>query len=76
MRLFCGCWPRRISGARSAWIGQVIAPQTVAEVKALQHNVARGTPFGSDAWVRQTADTSGLESTLRPRGRPKKGGVV
>jgi len=34
-----------------------------------------GAPFGSDVPVRQTADTWGLESTRRSRGRPKKDGV-
>jgi len=58
------------------WIHQVNAPQTAAAVKALQHSADRGTPFGSNAWVRQTGGALALESTLRPRGRPKKSNVV
>jgi hypothetical protein len=32
----------------------------------------RGAPFGSQLWVRETAVRQVLESTLRPRGRPRK----
>jgi len=34
--------------------------------------VHRSQPYGSGQWVKRTAVTLGLESTLRPRGRPKK----
>jgi hypothetical protein len=34
--------------------------------------VHRSQPYGSDDWVKRAAVTLGLESTLRPRGRPKK----
>jgi putative transposase len=54
------------------WPAYVNAPQTEAEVRALRRCVARGTPFGSDAWVQPTAAALGLEYTLRPRGRPPK----
>jgi putative transposase len=46
-------------------------PQTDAEVKALRRCVHRSQPYGSDDWVMRAAVTLGLESTLRPRGRPK-----
>jgi hypothetical protein len=39
-----------------------------AEIKAHE----RGQPYGDGVWVRATAARLGLESTLRPRGRPKK----
>src|SRR5208337_3061177 len=32
----------------------------------------RGRPFGDPNWVTDTAKRVGLESTTRPRGRPKK----
>jgi putative transposase len=31
----------------------------------------RGTPFGNAFWVERTAAQLHLESTLRPRGRPR-----
>jgi putative transposase len=55
-----------------AWLRHVNAPQTEAELAALRRAVVRGCPFGEDAWVQQTARQLGLQSSLRPRGRPKK----
>jgi len=54
------------------WLRHVNAAQPEAQLQALRRSVARGTPFGSDAWVRKTVTKLGLESTLRPRGRPRK----
>jgi len=55
-----------------SWTTLVNRPQTEAELAALRHSIARGTPFGSDHWTKLTAGRLGLELTLRPRGRPKK----
>src|SRR5262249_9506962 len=54
------------------WVGEVNQPQMEGELAALRRCVQRGQPYGSAAWVKQTAAQLGLESTLRPRGRPKK----
>ena len=54
------------------WRSYVNRAETEAELQALRHSVERGTPYGSAAWVAATADRLGLESTLRPRGRPRK----
>ena len=54
------------------WLRQVNRPQSEAELRALRLSVGRGQPYGDDAWVRKTAGRLGLESTLRPRGRPKR----
>jgi putative transposase len=62
-------WP--ISRPRR-WLGYVNEPETEAELKALRHSVQRGTPYGSESWVKRTARQLGLESTLRPPGRPRK----
>ncbi len=53
-------------------IARVNQPMSEAELAALRHCVTRGSPYGSEAWTRQAAEGLGLESTLRPRGRPKK----
>ena len=50
---------------------EVYRPQTEAELEAVRQSV-RGQPFGSEAWVMKTASRLGLETTLRPRGWPKK----
>jgi putative transposase len=47
-------------------------PQTEAELTALRHSVKRGSPFGNVDWSKRIARDLGLESTLRPRGRPWK----
>ncbi len=54
------------------WCAWVNKPQTDAEVAAIRHCIVRGTPFGSDAWVRSSTVRLGLETTLRTRGRPRK----
>ena len=38
----------------------------------IRRSVIRGQPYGSAEWVDRTAQHLGLESTLRPLGRPKK----
>jgi putative transposase len=54
------------------WRAWVNRPQSETEVEALRRCVRRGTPFGDERWVRQSAQRLGLTSTLRPRGRPRK----
>jgi putative transposase len=54
------------------WLDWVNAPQTEAELKALRDCVVRGAPYGGERWQQLTARRLGLESTLRPRGRPRK----
>jgi REP-associated tyrosine transposase len=57
---------------KPSWVDHVNAPQTEAELQAVRRSVARGCPFGSATWSDRTARRLGLETTLRPRGRPKK----
>jgi putative transposase len=54
-----------------SWVQYVNQPQTEAELTALRRSAQRGQPFGGERWVRSTAQRLGLESTLRPRGRPR-----
>ncbi len=39
----------------------------------LQNCIKRRNPFGNDRWIQLAAQKLGLEMTLRPRGRPRKG---
>ena len=41
-------------------------------VAAIETCLQRGRPFGDDDWVIKAAKKLSLESSLRPRGRPKK----
>jgi putative transposase len=56
------------------WYRYVNQAETEAELKALRHSIQRGRPFGREAWIATTAAQLGLQSTLRPRGRPRKSG--
>ncbi len=62
-------WPVRRS---AGWLEHVNTPQTDAELSALRQSVFRGCPYGDERWSKRTVKRLGLESTLRPRGRPKK----
>jgi putative transposase len=53
------------------WLAILNEPQSPMEESRLETSVKRGRPLGNDAWVMRTAAKLSLESTLRPRGRPK-----
>jgi len=54
------------------WRSGVNKVETEAELTSLRHSVRRGLPFGDDPWTKSTAVRIGLETTTRPRGRPRK----
>ncbi|MBI3758545.1 MAG: transposase [Deltaproteobacteria bacterium] len=54
------------------WLEWVDQPETEAELAALRRSVLRGVPFGTAAWQKTTSKRLGLESTLKPMGRPPK----
>jgi putative transposase len=54
------------------WLDHVNAAQTEAEVAALRECVRRRRPCGDAGWVERVAGQLGLESSLRPRGRPPR----
>ena len=56
------------------WLEIVNQPQSEAELEAVRRCVHRGCPLGSAEWIVRTAKQLGLQSTLRPRGRPGKEG--
>ncbi len=47
-------------------------PQTGEELEAVRQCVQRGRPVGRESWVQRMTRRLNLESTLRPRGRPKR----
>ena len=53
------------------WVGWVNRAETASELEDLRCSAQRGRPFGSQGWVVRVAKRLSLESTLRPRGRPK-----
>jgi len=38
----------------------------------IERSIERGSPLGDNDWITKTAGQLGLESTIRPRGRPRK----
>ncbi len=54
------------------WVRWTNEPQTEAELEALRRCVARGQPYGSERWVQRMIRRLDLETTVRPRGRPRK----
>ena len=54
------------------WRSLVNKPDTESEVNAIRRCVNRGTPYGSEGWVTQSAVRLQLKHTLRSRGRPLK----
>ena len=64
-------WP---VGMPRDWLKWVNQPLTDKELEAIRRSMARGQPYGGPIWTKQMATRLGLSSTLRPRGRPRKGG--
>jgi putative transposase len=54
------------------WLRFVNREEEAEQLAKLRECVNRGSPFGDDAWRKNAARKLGLESTIRPRGRPKK----
>ena len=57
---------------REDWLDWVNRPLTGAELDAVRLSLKRGRPYGSETWKKRTAKKLALESTMRPRGRPRK----
>lgn len=53
------------------WVNRVNEPLTEKELEAVRWSIKRGSPLGNETWVESVARRFGLESTLRPRGRPQ-----
>jgi len=63
-------WPVPRPRDWTAYVNEVPMP---AERDTVRDCARRGTPFGQAGWTQGVARRLGLESTLRPRGRPRKG---
>lgn len=66
---FLSTWP--VPCPRN-WLTVVNTAQSDNEVERLRQSVHRGQPYGDEAWTERTAQRLDLESTFRPRGRPRK----
>jgi putative transposase len=57
------------------WIEHVNQPLTEEELAAVHRSVERGSPFGGLPWCERAVERLQLETTIRPRGRPKKDAI-
>jgi putative transposase len=55
------------------WDRYIDEPLTEKDLERMRQSVARQSPYGQTEWQIKVAQELGLECTLRPRGRPKKG---
>ncbi|QEG41850.1 transposase [Roseimaritima ulvae] len=53
------------------WVDRVNEALTQKERDAVRKCAQRGAPLGDEGWVEATARRLNLESTMRPRGRPR-----
>ena len=53
------------------WRTYVDMPLTGGELERLRQSVNRQSPYGNGPWQSQVCEELGLESTIRPKGRPR-----
>ncbi|WP_372726084.1 transposase [Novipirellula sp.] len=53
------------------WVGRVNESLSEKELASIRWSVKRGSPFGEENWIESISRRLNLESTLRPRGRPR-----
>jgi len=53
------------------WTEYVTVPLTDYELEKIRNSVNRQSPFGKEEWQHEVCRENGLESTIRPLGRPK-----
>ncbi len=58
------------------WDRYVDEPLIDKELQEIRKSINRQSPYGSSDWQEKISEELGLESTLRPRGRPRKRGEV
>jgi len=54
------------------WLELVGQPQTDGELVPMRQSVALGCAYGSDRWGQTVVQRLGMQSTIRPNGRPWK----
>jgi putative transposase len=63
---------RGVEARDERWLERVNQPLSIDDLQRLRLSVERGRPYGDGPSTKETARGLGLESTLRPRGRPRK----
>lgn len=55
------------------WLTHVDNIPEIKDIQDITRCIKRSCPYGGKRWIAQTTAELGLESTMRPLGRPKKG---
>jgi putative transposase len=63
-------WPMAEPRHYLEWLNQA---QGKEEIENIRYAIKKSRPYGSEKWMSRAVAKFGLESTLRERGRPKKG---
>ncbi|OGN16161.1 MAG: hypothetical protein A3C81_03025 [Candidatus Yanofskybacteria bacterium RIFCSPHIGHO2_02_FULL_46_19] len=63
-------WPVPMTSDYLSWLNQRDESGILINVR---NAVSKGRPFGSENWIQRVVKKFKLESTLHPRGRPRKG---
>jgi putative transposase len=64
-------WPVQKPRNYIKWLNEA---QSKQEEEILEKSTERGSPYGSNNWLKNVINKFKLETTVRPRGRPRKGG--
>ena len=65
-------WPVAMPDHYEEW-ANTLSEDEEEKLEKIRHALKRGSPFGESDWVASIAKKLGLKSTLRERGRPRKG---
>lgn len=69
LNTWLSAWP---VGRPRNWAALVNHKMQESDAKLMRHSISRGTPLGADRWKNRISGILGLNTTLRPRGRPPK----
>jgi len=69
LKRWLSAWP--VDRPRN-WLAAVNEPMDEPGLRTVRQSVARGAPLGTERWRNRIAARLGLDTTLRPRGRPRK----
>jgi len=65
-------WPVEKPLAYLKWLN-TLQKDEEEKLETIRYSIKKGKPFGGDSWIKRVAEKLGLGSTLKQRGRPKKG---
>jgi hypothetical protein len=65
--------PKRVADGERKTVPDTVSHSGKEEIENIRYAIKKSRPHGSEKWVSRAVAKFGLESTLRDRGRPKKG---